>query len=84
MNYREANLIARNAAPVVGTYICNDHFAADCPDRPTSGGSCEWGGTHCWHESTARRLDWQGGPSANAAADISAWNRLGSSKRAAA
>lgn len=81
MNYREANLIARNAAPVVGTYICND------PDRPC--GADHFNGSHpqdrqCWHESCRRRLEWQGGPSANAAADISAWNRLGSSKRAAA
>lgn len=36
---------------------------------------------HCWHESAARRLKWQGGPSANAPADLKAWNALGQRRK---
>lgn len=81
MNYpRPTNLAARNSAPLVGTYICGHDGSCDNPGHG-------WGvsaDAHCWHKSTARRLEWQGGPSANAAADLAAWNRFGSSKRAAA
>ena len=76
-----AHLVARDAAPVVGTYICDPEA---CPDAPPS---LSWGRNvrlarpghgHCWHESVARRLEWQGGPSEGAQADLSAWNSLGS------
>lgn len=42
------------------------------------------GDGHCWHESLARRLEWQGGPSANAAADLAAWRGLGARREVAA
>ena len=38
----------------------------------------------CWHETVLRRLEWQGGPSEGADADLDAWNRLGSRREAAA
>jgi len=75
-NDRNRDLAARNAAPVLGSYICNDP-ARDC------GAGCSHGSNpadrHCWHESTSRRLEWQGGSSTAAAADLAAWNRLGAS-----
>jgi len=89
MNAAESNLAARNAAPWVGTYICDDHHAHDCPDRPMSAGGT-WTTFYgycpatCWHESTARRLERQGGPSANAAADLASWNVLGQRRKRAA
>lgn len=71
-----------------GTYICDDPLAHDCPDRPMSAGGTwtfyGWRSATCWHESTARRLEWQGGPSANAAADLDAWNNLGQRRDRAA
>jgi hypothetical protein len=74
LNYRALNLAARDAAPVVGTYIC-DVRQPDCPDRDLTNGPLL--DAHCWHESTARRLAWQGGPSEGAEADLALWNRLG-------
>jgi hypothetical protein len=74
------NVACRNAAPVVGTYICDPGFCEEGHgDGNPRNGSC-----HCWHESARRRLEWQGGPSANAAADRAAWNGLGERQRAAA
>lgn len=64
-----------------GTYICNDpHHSC---------GASHFNGSHqddhhCWHESTARRIAQQGGPSANAAADLAAWNALGQRRKVAA
>lgn len=77
---RRRNIAARNAAPVRGTYICGHDGSCDNPG-PGWGASAD---AHCWTESTARRLAWQGGPSANAEADLAAWNSLGSRKRDAA
>ena len=39
---------------------------------------------HCYHESTARRLEWQYGENRVNAADISAWNSLGQRREIAA
>lgn len=63
------------------TYLCDPRHAS-CPDRDRSLISDP--ASQCWHESLARRLDQQGGPSANAAADLAAWNRLGQRHEAAA
>lgn len=80
---REANIKARNAAPLLGTYLCDDYYQKDCPNRPPAG----VGAGHCWHESARRRLEWQYGEArANRIAlgidsrtnqDLSAWSRLG-------
>lgn len=70
----------RSTSPLAGTYICGH-------DGPCGNRGEGWGvsaDAHCWHESTARRLEWQGGPSANAAADLAAWNRIGTLESAAA
>lgn len=77
------NREARNAAPVIGSYVC------DAPTCSVFGDH----GDHCWHESARRRLAWQYGEArANRIAlgidkatqrDLTAWNRLGSQKRAA-
>ena len=75
------NLASRNAAPVRGSYLC-DPSAPDCPDRDESLAPKPF--TYCWHTSLQARLAWQGGPSANADADLAAWNSLGSRTRAAA
>lgn len=88
-NRTEARRIeSRNAAPWVGTYICDDYHAHACPQRPESaGGAWDFYGYRpatCWHESTARRLAQQGGPSANAAADLAAWKALGQRRKARA
>lgn len=84
------NIAARNAAPVVGTYIC-DLDVCILHGEPTEIGR---GGGHCWHESAWARLGWQYGearasrialgidPAANR--DLAAWNSLGSRTRAAA
>ncbi len=70
---------------MAGTYICDDYHAVDCPCRPTT----VWPGrasgyAHCWHESVARRLEWQYGHSRVDAADIARWNALGTRKAVAA
>lgn len=92
-----ANRAARNAAPVVGTYICDDHRARECPCRPDGRGSLLtggarpegisrqlWGQHHCYHESTRRRLEWQHGENRVDQADIARWNALGTRKAVAA
>lgn len=67
---------------MTGTYICDDYSASKCPARPFSNGGAHGGPNgHCWHESAARRLAQQGGPSANAAADLKAWNALGQRRK---
>jgi hypothetical protein len=81
------NRIARDAAPVVGSYICDDPEASCCPDRPGSSGGAHhgWGcSPHCWHESTRRRLEWQYGENRVDAADLAQWNGLGARKAVAA
>jgi hypothetical protein len=67
-----------------GTYICDPEGCLHADPAPDASvvymramRLCRDGSGHCWHESTARRLEWQGGPSANAAADLDAWNSLG-------
>lgn len=77
-------MAARSATPWVGTYLCDPD---GCSQAPTTRGPFDppgSGSRWCWHESTARRLEWQGGPSANAAADLAAWRRIGSREEAAA
>lgn len=64
-----------------GTYICDDSHSEVCPCRPTTNPRGEG---HCWHESTIARLIWQGGVSVNAAADLAAWNALGTRREVAA
>lgn len=79
------------------TYICDDFHAVDCPHRPTSAGGQVghglrpdgispqlWGGNHCWHDSTRRRLEWQYGENRVDQADIARWNALGTRKAVAA
>lgn len=83
-----ANLTAREAAPVVGSYIC-DEYAAGCPDKVSATVNDRPSG-HCWHESLTRRLAWQYGEAranrvalgidAAAELDIAAWNRLGAAQ----
>ena len=75
-----ANINARNAAPVVGSYICDPDSCSRVHvsyKRPVAGSG------QCWHETLRRRLEWQGGPSANAAADLAAWDGLGKKRGAA-
>jgi len=74
------NASPRSATPLVGTYICEPSVCAHDPRT----GDGKITGVHCWHESTARRLEWQGGPSANAAADLASWNDLGQRRKRAA
>ena len=85
---RLKNIAARDVAPLVGAYICDPDsciHAAAAPERTMLAARLgREGYGHCWHESAARRLKWQGGPSAVAADDLVAWNSLGSGKRAAA
>jgi hypothetical protein len=80
------NRVARNAAPVRGSYICDDYGAEDCPCRPASAGGFRdaWASAHCWHESTRRRLEWQYGENRVDQADIARWNALGTRKAVAA
>ena len=80
-----ANINARNAAPLVGSYICDGDVCPHAvPERSMIHARLAVPGHgHCWHRSTARRLEWQGGPSANAAADLAAWNGLGKKRGAA-
>ena len=82
VNRTEARRMAsRSATPWVGTYLCDpdvcDHAPSTRGPLDPPGNGSRW----CWHESTARRLAQQGGPSANAAADLAAWNALGESRK---
>lgn len=67
-----------------GTYLCDPDTCTEIGNDPYE--PTRWARTgrpghgHCWHESTRRRLEWQGGPSVGAAADLAAWNRLGASQ----
>ncbi len=63
-----------------GTYICGHDGPCDNPG-PGWGVSAD---AHCWRQSTERRLAQQGGPSANAAADLAAWKALGQRREARA
>ena len=61
------------------TYLCDPDSCTAPPAPPSLHRKARLarpGYGHCWHESTARRLEWSG-PSANAAADLAAWNGLG-------
>lgn len=82
------NIAARDAAPMIGTYICDDFAAVTCPCRPRSNGGAHAGPNgHCYHESTRRRLAWQYGEARAASImagtddasdrDERAWERLG-------
>jgi hypothetical protein len=80
-NPYERNLASRNAAPLIGTYICEPAACVALTDNPT----CPWG--MCYHEDTHRRLSWQYGEGranrislgidAATEADLAAWRELG-------
>lgn len=88
------HIAASHARPYVGTYVCEPKvckFHPDYEDVPPEierrrAGRRVWWWTReeslgrCWHESTARRIEWQGGPSKGADADLAAWNRLGTKR----
>ena len=76
---RERNIAARNAEPLVGSYVCDPAGCSRVHRRYPNKHVSET--YHCWHDSVVRRLEWQGGPSANAAADLAAWNALGESRK---
>ena len=86
----EARRAGRNAAPLVGTYICHPSVCID-PSVVHSGLGPHG---HCWHRSTWHRLQWQHGreraeavmegQDAKSQADLAAWNRLGTKRKAAA
>ena len=48
----ERHLRSRNAAPLIGTYICEPSSCTALSGDPT----CPWG--MCYHEDTHRRLAW--------------------------
>ena len=91
----ERRIAASNARPYVGTYVCEPKVCRHHPDyehvtpeqERSRASRRVWWRTReeslgrCWHESTERRLEWQGGPSANAAADLASWNALGQRRK---
>jgi hypothetical protein len=68
---------------MAGSYICDDG-TPDCPGAVPLGGNVPHDDRHCWHQSTARRLEWQYGENRVDQDDIARWNALGSRKAVAA
>lgn len=84
-NDRNRDVAGRDAAPVIGTYICDDG-APGCPCVAVyiTGNNTPAPDRHCWHESTRRRLEWQYGENRVDQDDIARWNALGTRKAVAA